>query len=74
MMDCARRWTAASLMGVGRYSNGQSCLRVCRWTKASGYSTGVHYESIWIYPVCCDYVWTGMHAAFYSGICIQIAG
>ena len=32
------------------------------------------YESIWIYPVCCDYVWTGMHAAFYSGICIQIAG
>ena len=32
------------------------------------------YESIWIYSVCCDYVWTGMHAAFYSGICIQIAG
>ena len=32
------------------------------------------YESIWIYPVCCDYVWTGMHAAFDSGICIQTAG
>ena len=43
MMDCARRWTAASLIGVGRsISNGQSCLQVCRWTKASGYSTGVH--------------------------------
>ena len=24
------------------HSNGQSCLQVCRWTKASGYSTGVH--------------------------------
>ena len=35
---------------------------------------GGGYESIWIYLVCCDYVWTGMHAAFYSGICIQIAG
>ena len=32
------------------------------------------YGSIWIYPVCCDYVWTGIHAAFCSGICIQIAG
>ena len=22
------------------------------------------YESIWIYPVCWDFVWTGMHAVF----------
>ena len=22
-------------------------------------AAGSAYESIWIYPVCCDYVWTG---------------
>ena len=32
------------------------------------------YENIWIYLVCCYFVWTGIHAAFYSGIYRQIAG
>ena len=41
-IDCARRWTAASLIGVGRSIPRDSCLPVCRWTKAFRYSTGVH--------------------------------
>ena len=32
------------------------------------------WKYIWIYPVCCDCVWTGMHAAFDSGIYKQITG
>ena len=37
-IDCARRWTAASLIGVGRSIPRDSCLPVCRWTKAFRYS------------------------------------
>ena len=43
MMDCARRWTAASLIGVGRsIPTDKVVYRFVGGTKASGYSTGVH--------------------------------
>ena len=35
---------------------------------ASGSLDDHLWKYIWIYLLCCDYVWTGMHAAFDSGI------
>ena len=62
--------TLSQILGRGQPTLGQL------WTSQLSLqdTDDLKYESIWIYPVCCDYVWTGMHAAFYSGICIQIAG